>query len=123
MASLAIPALQIMSFIVARYSTRRMVRDGEGLEKPILSFRTQQTPILISLAQSFVLDAMLKEVVPLFTDTSLDPRIRHALATITKSVMVRHTQSAALELGERCGAQGYAISTYSRTHKHILFIA
>ena len=107
MSSLGIPALQIFSCIAARYSMRRTVYDGTGVEKPIMSFRTQLTPILTALAQSFVMKALLDQIVPQFTDTSIDPRVRHALATITKAVMVRHTQAAALELSERCGAQGY----------------
>jgi hypothetical protein len=87
---------------------RRTVYDNNtGVEKPLISFRTQLTPILTALAQSFVLKALVVQVLPQFTDTSVDPRVRHALAAITKAVMIRHTQAAGLELGERCGAQGY----------------
>ena len=108
MSSLGIPILQIFSTIAAGYSMRRTVYDhSTGLEKPIISFRTQLTPILTALAQSFVLKALLVKVLSQFTDTSVDPRVRHALAAITKAVMIRHTQAAGLELSERCGAQGY----------------
>ncbi|KAK0498509.1 acyl-CoA dehydrogenase NM domain-like protein [Armillaria luteobubalina] len=88
LSSLAVPALQIMSTICARYSMRRTV------------------PILTALAQAYVMRALFDASIKLFTDTSLDFRVRHAIATATKSVMVCHTQRAALELGERCGAQG-----------------
>ncbi len=106
LSSLAVPALQIMSTICARYSMRRTVFSNEEIQKPILSFRTQQVPILTALAQAYVMRALFDASIKLFTDASLDFRVRHAIATATKSVMVCHTQKAALELGERCGAQG-----------------
>jgi hypothetical protein len=110
MSTLGIPILQIFSSIAAGYSMRRKVYDNStGVEKPIISFRTQLTPILTALAQSFVLKALLVQVLPQFTDTSADPRVRHALAAITKTIMIRHTQAAGLELCERCGAQGCVI--------------
>lgn len=106
LSSLGVPALQIMSTICARYSMRRTVSSNEEIQKPILSFRTQQVPILTALAQAYVMRALFDASIKLFIDASLDFRVRHAIATATKSVMVCHTQKAALELGERCGAQG-----------------
>ncbi|KAK0468077.1 acyl-CoA dehydrogenase NM domain-like protein [Desarmillaria tabescens] len=106
LSSLGVPALQIMSTICARYSMRRTVLNNEEIQKPIISFRTQQVPILTALAQAYVMRALFDASIKLFTDVSLDFRVRHAIATATKSVMVCHTQAAALELGERCGAQG-----------------
>ena len=104
--SLGISSLQISSYIAARYSLRRHVTDGSGISKPIMSFQTQKQPILTAVAQVFVLEAMHKQAVASFMDPALDPRVRHAVATVHKVVMIQTAQVANLELGDRCGAQG-----------------
>jgi acyl-CoA oxidase len=71
-----------------------------------MSFQTQKQPILTALAQSFVLGAMHKQSVSWFTNPKLDPRVRHAVATVYKAVVVQAAQAAILALGDRCGAQG-----------------
>ncbi|KIJ37809.1 hypothetical protein M422DRAFT_259672 [Sphaerobolus stellatus SS14] len=104
--SLGVPALQVSSYIAAQYSMRRMVTDRAGRKIPIMSFRTQKTPILTALAQYFVMKSLHEIAVPLFLDESIDSRVRHAIATIVKVVMMQHGQAANLGLGDRCGAQG-----------------
>ncbi|TFY55180.1 hypothetical protein EVJ58_g8413 [Rhodofomes roseus] len=104
--SLGVPALQVASFIAAKYSLRRTVVDTEGCRKPIMEFRTQRIPIVTAAAQSFVLQALHEKAVALFRDVSLDHRVRHAIASILKVVMIQHAQAAHLTLGDRCGAQG-----------------
>jgi acyl-CoA oxidase len=104
--SLGVPVLQVASYIAARYSHRRMVTDSKGLTKPIMSFRTQNTPILTALAQSFVMMAFHQVAVKAFMERTQDVRVRHAIATILKVVMMQHSQAASLGLGDRCGAQG-----------------
>jgi hypothetical protein len=71
-----------------------------------MSFQTQKQPILTAVAQVFVLEAMHKQAVASFMDPALDPRVRHAVATVHKVVMIQTAQVANLELGDRCGAQG-----------------
>lgn len=100
------PALRVASTIAARYSMRRTVVDPDGRRKPIIEFRTQKTPIITALAQSFVLDAMHARAIALFRDVSADFRVRHAMAAIHKVTMIQHAQAANLMLGDRCGAQG-----------------
>ena len=39
-------------------------------------------------------------------DSALDSRVRHAVATAYKVVVVQAAQTANLTLGDRCGAQG-----------------
>ena len=39
-------------------------------------------------------------------DPSIDPRVRHAVATVHKVTMIRTAQAANFTLGDRCGAQG-----------------
>jgi hypothetical protein len=77
-----------------------------GISKPIMSFQTQKQPILIAVAQAFVLEAMHKQAVEWFMDPALDPRVRHAVATVHKVAMIQAAQAANFVLGDRCGAQG-----------------
>ncbi|KAH9936925.1 acyl-CoA dehydrogenase NM domain-like protein [Amylocystis lapponica] len=104
--SLGVPALQVTSFIAARYSMRRTIVDPEGKRRPIMSFRTQKTPIVTAVAQSFVMHALHVYAVKIFRDPSVEYRVRHAIASILKIVMIQHASMAALTLGDRCGAQG-----------------
>lgn len=104
--SLGVPALQVASHIAAKYSLRRTIIDSQGIVKPIISLRTQQAPIMIALAQAFVMKAFHQAAVKLFMNENLDIRVRHAVATIMKVVMMQHSQNANLGLGDRCGAQG-----------------
>ena len=106
LSSLGIPSLQIASYIASRYSQRRHVIDAGGISKPIISFQTQKQPILTAVAQSFVLQEMHKEAVVLFMNPALDPRVRHAIATVHKVAMIQAAQAANFTLGDRCGAQG-----------------
>jgi len=117
LSSLGIPSLQIASYIASRYSQRRRVVDAKGLSKPIITFRTQNQPILTAVAQSFVLQAMHKQAVAWFIDPALDPRVRHAVATVHKVAMIQAAQAANLTLGDRCGAQGlYEANQLSAMH-------
>ncbi|KAI9436922.1 acyl-CoA dehydrogenase NM domain-like protein [Lactarius indigo] len=106
LSSLGFPSLQVAAYIAARYSLRRHVVDTNGVSKPIISFQTQKQPILTAIAQSFVLREMHKQAVTWFMDASLDPRVRHAVATVHKVTMVQTAQRANFALGDRCGAQG-----------------
>jgi len=106
LSSLGIPSLQVASYIAARYSLRRHVVDASGVSRPIISFQTQKQPILTAVAQAFVLQAMQKQTIAWFTDASLDPRVRHAVATVHKVTMIQTAQAANFTLGDRCGAQG-----------------
>lgn len=104
--SLGVPALQVSSYIAAKYSLRRTVVDPKGIRKPIFAFRSQKTPILTALAQSFVMQALHEWAVVQFINPKTDPRVRHGIASILKTVMIQHAQTANLSLGDRCGAQG-----------------
>jgi hypothetical protein len=101
-----VPSLQVASYIAARYSLRRHVTDANGVSRPIISFQTQKQPILTAVAQAFVLQEMHAQAVAWFTDAALDPRVRHAVATIHKVTMIQTAQAANIALGDRCGAQG-----------------
>ncbi|KAI9452338.1 acyl-CoA dehydrogenase NM domain-like protein [Russula earlei] len=106
LSSLGVASLQVASYIAARYSLRRHVLDATGVSKPIISFQTQKQPILTAVAQAFVLQAMNKQAITWFTDAAIDPRVRHAVATVHKVTMIQTAQAANFTLGDRCGAQG-----------------
>ncbi|EIM84216.1 acyl-CoA dehydrogenase NM domain-like protein [Stereum hirsutum FP-91666 SS1] len=104
--SLGVPALRVASCIAARYSMRRTVVDVDGGSKPIIAFRTQKTPIITALAQYFVMEAFHNYAIGVFCNVTVDARVRHAIGSILKVVMIQHAQTAHLTLGDRCGAQG-----------------
>lgn len=84
---------------------RRVVHsDGELV--PIFSFRTQQIPILTTIAQAFVLRAFHQHAIKLFADEEMSPFVRHGVATAFKAVVIRDLLSSTSALSERCGAQG-----------------
>ncbi|KAG2040701.1 acyl-CoA dehydrogenase NM domain-like protein [Suillus americanus] len=104
--SMAIPDLQMSSYIAARYFQRRHVTSVYGNPVPILSYRTQQLPLLHAVAQAFVLRALYKWAIEQFMDKNLDVCVRHGVAACCKAVMVQHAQLANYALSERMGAQG-----------------
>jgi len=80
-----------------------MRRKVAGTHGQPISFRTQQLPILYTLAQVFALEAFAKDAAERFVVRGLDHRVRSA---VFKAVMVHHVQSSLFALAERCGAQG-----------------
>ncbi|KAJ7183713.1 hypothetical protein C8R46DRAFT_939809, partial [Mycena filopes] len=99
--STGIPALRRAAYIAGRYSQTR--KFGQST---MITFRTQYTPILVALAQASVLVPFWKICTTLFSDLNVDPRIRHAYATIGKAVFIHHAQCANIELADRLGARG-----------------
>ncbi|KAG1872911.1 acyl-CoA dehydrogenase NM domain-like protein [Suillus subalutaceus] len=97
---------RMSSYIAARYFQRRHVTSVYGNPVPILSYRTQQLPLLHAIAQAFVLGALYKWAIEQFMDKNLDVRARHGVAACCKAVMVQHAQFANCALSERMGAQG-----------------
>lgn len=105
--SFAIPMIQVSAYIAAKYSLRRTVIDAnERRPKPIISFMTQKIPVCTALAQAAVLKVFHEKVVEMFQDTTVDLRIRHAVASVFKVATVLHGQATTWTLGDRCGSQG-----------------
>ncbi|CAG7972795.1 unnamed protein product, partial [Penicillium nalgiovense] len=67
-----IPGLKCAVLIAGKYSLRRMVHGPEGSLKSIISFRTQQLPILHALEESAVMEPFANWITAKFSDTSLD---------------------------------------------------
>ncbi|KAN0082585.1 Acyl-CoA dehydrogenase/oxidase, N-terminal and middle domain containing protein [Tylopilus felleus] len=101
-----IPALKATAFIAGKYSMHRSLA-GKGVEPiSIISFRTQQWPVLHAIAVSMVLENWYSIATSKSMHTSFDPRVRHGLAVIVKTTVCRQVQRCVFEVAERCGAQG-----------------
>ncbi|KAF8347532.1 acyl-CoA oxidase [Amanita rubescens] len=94
-----ISAIKTVAYIGGRYSMQRCILAKNKTPEPIIKFRTQQLPILYTTAVALVMDSW-------YPCGSEDPRVRHALAVITKATVCRHFQRCVSEVAERCGAQG-----------------
>ncbi|KAJ7239276.1 acyl-CoA oxidase [Mycena rebaudengoi] len=98
--------IKMSAYIVGRYSMNRYITDRQKIAKPIFDFRTQQWPIASAVSMGYVLEVWYSAVIRESGDPNLDPRIRHAMAVIAKTTIVRHFLRIIPELAERCGAQG-----------------
>ncbi|KAF9478467.1 acyl-CoA dehydrogenase NM domain-like protein [Pholiota conissans] len=106
-AGMCLSSIKMGLYVAARYSQRRMVTDAfNGKLTPILSFPTQQYPILSTLAQSVVFESFIKDTLRLFNDKSLSLTMHHCVAAIAKATLVKHCAASLITLGDRCGAQG-----------------
>ena len=97
---------KLIATIGSDYSYRRHVNSVDGSPVPIISFRTQQLPILHATAIAYVLDAWLPNVIDQFMVTGLDPRSRHGIAVVHKSTVLRLVSLLCPTVAERLGAQG-----------------
>jgi acyl-CoA oxidase len=105
--AVTIPALNLAAYIVAQYSKRRTVTTSHGQLVPLISFRTQQAPILHALAEAKVLEALYQELRIPFTDrTATALEQRNGFSTIFKAVAVDRWRRSSITLADRCGAQG-----------------
>ena len=77
-----------------------MRRKVAGKHRQPISFRTQQLPILYTLAQVFVLEAFAKDAAERFVARGLDPRIRYGIGAVFKAVMVHHVQGSLFALDQ-----------------------
>jgi alkylation response protein AidB-like acyl-CoA dehydrogenase len=107
-----IPALKATAYTGGRYSMIRCILGKGDKPYPILSFRTQQLPIMHATATAIVMDIWAPSMIDAVMDSTLDPKVRHAFAVITKTTVLRHFQRCVSEVAERCGAQG----TYEYNH-------
>lgn len=105
-AAFTIPALKAVSFIAGKYSMHRSLTGKGAGPIPIISFRTQQWPILHAVATGLVVDNWYSITASESANESLDSRIRHGLAVVVKTTVCRHVQRCISEVAERCGAQG-----------------
>ncbi|KAJ5757328.1 acyl-CoA oxidase [Penicillium nucicola] len=104
-----IPFLKCSVYTVGTYSQNRTVQQGaRGKRAPIISFRTQQIPILHTLARIAVMEAFADWMTDLYSNRqyAYHPDARHGLAVIVKCLFIQNGQSSLKDLIERSGAQG-----------------
>ncbi|KAL4882544.1 hypothetical protein BJY04DRAFT_36871 [Aspergillus karnatakaensis] len=107
LSSLAIPALKLDVYNASQFSLRRMILAPDGKPMPVINFRTQHLPILHAVAQYHVLQAFLVQAGTMFRSRKVDPRVRHAVATIFKAVALQHFHKSVRAMNEGCGWQGF----------------
>lgn len=106
MGALGVSAIQISSYIAAKYSLRRHVIDhSTQVARPIISFSTQYIPVLSAVAHSLILRIFSDYCHGLFVSAE-DPTMKHLIAAIFKTTAMKAAHSAMIELSDRCGAQG-----------------
>ncbi|KAM0104911.1 hypothetical protein ACP6JE_000546 [Aspergillus fumigatus] len=103
----SLPALQLAVYNAAQFSLRRRVTGHDGNPMAVIKFRTQHLPILHAIAQYRVLQAFLVEAATTFRNRKVDPRVRHAIATVFKAVALQHFQKSIKALNDECGWHGY----------------
>ena len=101
-----LPNMKRVVYIAGKYSMRRHIGGNNGKQVPIISFRTQQQPIMHMLAQISVYEAFINDCIRIYMEPGLKPTVRHGIATIVKAVVNSEPMRIMYELTERCGAQG-----------------
>lgn len=102
------PTLMLAGHIVHEYSKHRKVK-GPTLvgSVPIISFRTQVQPIILSLCVAAVLENFGKWSTSVFVDLEKDDlRVQHGIATVFKTTATDLATPILDELIQRCGWQG-----------------
>ncbi|GFG10538.1 peroxisomal acyl-coenzyme A oxidase 3 [Aspergillus udagawae] len=103
----SIPSLKLAVYNAAQFSLRRRVTGHDGNPMAVINFRTQHLPILHAVAQYHVLQAFLVQAATIFRNRKVDPRVRHAVATVFKAVALQHFQKSIKALNDGCGWHGY----------------
>lgn len=101
-----ISATKAAAFIGGKYSMHRTIVAKRDQPIPIITFRTQQWPILNATAVSMMMDNWYPHVIRYAMQGGIDHRVRHAMSVIAKATICRHFQRTVPEIAERCGAQG-----------------
>ncbi|TFK37092.1 acyl-CoA oxidase [Crucibulum laeve] len=101
-----ISAIKSVAYIAGQYSMHRCLLGKRNEPTPIITFRTQQWPIVHATAVGMVMGNWFPLAIQQAMDKGVDHRIRHAMSVIVKTTVCRHFQRCVSELAERCGAQG-----------------
>lgn len=102
-----IPTLKVATFNAARFSQRRLVSSHDGSPVVVIEFRTQHMPILHAVAQYNVLEAFFVSAAMAFREQTVNPQVRHGIATTFKAVALGHFGKSMKYMNERCGWNGH----------------
>ena len=103
---LAVTGIKLTACIGVDYSYRRHVQGTRGNKIPIMAFRTQQLPVLYSMAIAYVLDAWTDAMAQVLESRAVDGNVLQGMATVFKTTVCRLTVQSFREVAERLGAQG-----------------
>ncbi|KAB8248171.1 hypothetical protein BDV35DRAFT_379213 [Aspergillus flavus] len=101
LSTVLISALKRSVFVAGKYSFRRYIWGPSNHPRPIISFRTQQRPILHTLAQIAVFDPYAKASIQQYMDPKIPYIVRQGIAAAFKAVLTRATQESLHQLAER----------------------
>lgn len=101
-----VSGLKFSVFIAGKYAQHRKVKGQSKTPMPIISFGTQQVAILEALSTAYVMDALMPVMTKSFQAQRKSFATQHAISTIFKTTVVRHSLHFSALLAERCGAQG-----------------
>ncbi|KAF9044414.1 acyl-CoA oxidase, partial [Panaeolus papilionaceus] len=101
-----ISAIKSVAYIGGRYSMHRSLLGKNDIPTPIITFRTQQWPVVHATAVGMVLANWYPIAIREGMENTSDHRVRHAMSVIVKTTICRHFQRCVAEVAERCGAQG-----------------
>lgn len=99
-------AMKFVATIGSDYSYRRHVQGTNSTPIPIISFRTQQLPVLYATAVSAVLEAWVPHAIGHVMSTDLGPASQNGAAVVFKATVCRILTALAPIVAERLGAQG-----------------
>ncbi|KZT66455.1 hypothetical protein DAEQUDRAFT_746563 [Daedalea quercina L-15889] len=102
----AVTGLKMAACIGVHYSLRRHVRGRKGNVIPIMSFRTQQLPMLYALATAYVLDVWADEAAQALRRINVEDAVLEGMAVVFKTTVCRLALRSYREVAERLGAQG-----------------
>ncbi|OBZ76897.1 Acyl-coenzyme A oxidase-like protein [Grifola frondosa] len=101
-----VQAIKHAAYIGGRYSLVRHITGKDSAAVPIITFRTQQWPVLQAIAVAMVLDTWYPQIIQQTVDMSTEPQVRHGLSVVVKTTVCRQFMTCIRDIAERCGAQG-----------------
>lgn len=102
----SVTALKLIAVIGSDFSFRRHVLGNGNRKIPVITFRTQQLPILYATAVAYVTDAWLPHAVRDFMSSEFSAEVRHGVAITFKTTVIRFAIMLSQLVAERLGAQG-----------------
>ena len=101
-----IAATKAAAYIGGKYSLHRAILGKSTEPTPIISFRTQQWPVIHALSVAEVMDKWFDPAVQYAMSPGVDHKVRHAFSVIIKATVCRHWQRVGPDVNERTGAIG-----------------
>ncbi|KAF9650292.1 hypothetical protein BDM02DRAFT_3222827 [Thelephora ganbajun] len=106
-----LPVMQIMSYVVGKYSPGEVTVDPmTGLQRPVIGLRTQYIPVMTAIAHTFTSVVFANHVRAALDDPGYRDDTKNCLVAILRSVVFNHATRDLELLGERYGAHGLLVT-------------